>query len=523
MKQNILILMAGLLALAVSCEKTPVIDPVPEPVDDGLYDLSQVSVVASGTIALEDFYGKLLQDAGSTNDDFDQSLYDYYSGLLQQAQNPQTKADDSGSGSMAYGWTTLRYTTLSATGDEIECSELLVWPYNPLKEQKPRNVVIGCHLTILANEESPSNFTNLPFGSDVNMLTCFANPLNYNALVIVPDYEGYGATRGRNHPYLNREVTARQVVDGAKAGIAWYEKAQMKLAEGWKSVVLGYSQGGAVAAGVYRYCNEYGENGLRLAGAVCGDGPYDPLATLGQYIESGKLFMPVSAALLLKGAVDTDDRLKALGCKYEDFCTPEFVKTGVFKFLAEKNARNMDYHNKFLEISKSSDDGFKLYCWSETEKSFFPYNPSNAANSSLKLDLSSNNGMNYVPIDLCIKPSLVEYLKNGTVPSDIPLEKVNALLQCLVRNSLCADGWVPPQSGGITFFHSEVDEIVPSWNLDAVDEMWYDVQQRYSTYLYTQSETAFHKTTGVLFLALYGGNYVDEILSGRWRSAHREL
>ena len=41
MKKSILILLGGLLVLTISCEKTP----VPEPVDDGLYDLSQVSKV----------------------------------------------------------------------------------------------------------------------------------------------------------------------------------------------------------------------------------------------------------------------------------------------------------------------------------------------------------------------------------------------------------------------------------------------------------------------------------------------
>jgi len=84
-------------------------------------------------------------------------------------------------------------------------------------------------------------------------------------------------------------------------------------------------------------------------------------------------------------------------------------------------------------------------------------------------------------------------------------------------------GWLPPQSGGITFFHSIADEVVPSWNLSAVEDMWNEVRQNYSTYLYTQSETAFHKSTGVLFFVLYGGIYVDEILSGRWMSVHREL
>ncbi len=31
-----------------------------------------------------------------------------------------------------------------------------------------------------------------------------------NALGVFPDYEGYGITRSDPHPYLNRELTARQ-------------------------------------------------------------------------------------------------------------------------------------------------------------------------------------------------------------------------------------------------------------------------------------------------------------------------
>lgn len=63
MKKRILILLAALLTLAVSCEKTTT--PLPEPDDNGLYDLSKVSVVDSGTIPLTTFYSKLLQDGPS--------------------------------------------------------------------------------------------------------------------------------------------------------------------------------------------------------------------------------------------------------------------------------------------------------------------------------------------------------------------------------------------------------------------------------------------------------------------------
>ena len=78
------------------------------------------------------------------------------------------------------------------------------------------------------------------------------------------------------------------------------------MEDDWSGVAIGYSQGGAVAAGVLRYCQEHNETSLRLKGAVCGDGPYDPLATLKRYIEMDKLYMPVAPAMLLKGAIDTD-------------------------------------------------------------------------------------------------------------------------------------------------------------------------------------------------------------------------
>ena len=43
-----------------------------------------------------------------------------------------------------------------------------------------------------------------------------------DALVVIPDYEGYGATHGSPHPYLDRDVTAHQVIEGAKAGVAFF-------------------------------------------------------------------------------------------------------------------------------------------------------------------------------------------------------------------------------------------------------------------------------------------------------------
>ena len=91
------------------------------------------------------------------------------------------------------------------------------------------------------------------------------------------------------------------------------------------------------------------------------------------------------------------------------------------------------------------------------------------------------------------------------------------------ENSLCADGWLPPQSGGLTFFHSETDEVVPYSNLETVHEMWDTASRNYSSYLLTKATTYYHKAAGVQFMISYSGSYTNEILSGKWTSIHKKL
>ena len=96
----------------------------------------------------------------------------------------------------------------------------------------PSQLVIGCHSTITSDAQRPTNFSNMSNLSEVNMLALFASALSQNALVIVPDYEGYGITADIPHPYCNRDLTALQVVTGAKAGLSWFEENEMKMADG---------------------------------------------------------------------------------------------------------------------------------------------------------------------------------------------------------------------------------------------------------------------------------------------------
>ena len=303
----------------------------------------------------------------------------------QQAQAFDQNKDGKGGTSYfyMYKWATLRYKSNTANGTIQDLSELIVWPYC-CGDKTPDQLIIGCHSTITSNAQRPTNFSEHSNASEMNMLALFAHAWSQNALVIVPDYEGYGSTVSSAHPYCNRELTAEQVVTGAKAGLNWFENKVKKMNNSWSSVAVGYSQGGAVAAGVLCYCQQHHENGLRLKGAVCGDGPYDPLATLKNYIATDKLFMPVAPALLLKGMIDTDKEMKQQGCTYQDFVTEQFYQTGIFDMIQSKQKTTDDIQDALLKHSYQHGDEGGFIMMAKTNDGFKPYTPKNEKDANGK-------------------------------------------------------------------------------------------------------------------------------------------
>ena len=505
-----------------------------------LYDVSDIEVIESGQITATEFYQRMIQQATEGNSDEDELLSEFYQQQLAAIRERDKEVKDSlanvtgANGSdgadgksvgYSYEWTTIRYKTVDVDGNSIECSELLVWPYNALFKPTPKSVIVGCHVTITSDADRPTNFSNLGHANDVNMLACFANPLSQKALVIIPDYQGYGATRDDSHPYCNREVTAQQVVDGAKAGIAYYEENKKKLDKNWKSVAVGYSQGGAVAAGTLRYVQEHGIDELRMAGAVCGDGPYDPIATLKSYIEDDRLYMPVAAALLLKGAVDTNPRMRELGCRYEDFCTKDYVDTGIFDWLAEKKMTTDDIQLRLIEMGADVSGqygyqgNFYMNVWSNTKKEFLPYTK-DVDKEANNFDLSTSKAKSYCTMNQCFKQEVIDFFRDGKVGDDVPADKLRALEQCLTENQLSYH-WTPNEDSGFTLFHSTKDEVVPISNLNTVADAWYNQEDTskhpYCGYWYTSDTTYLHVDTGTFFYVKYCGGWVNDILDGKWK------
>lgn len=547
LKQFGLLLVALLIVSCSDDDNYTVRQPDAEPTPD--YDLSQVQVSDVGYISVTDFYSNMVKKLTEGNSDPDQVLLNYAQEQLKQAKEKEQFLNDSlnnvyGTNGEAYGenwdhssgtgdknrimwfqYCTLRYTAKGASGKDEELSELVVWPYGNVWDPQPNNVVIGCHCTILSNAERPTDFDDSEVMTDLFMLAGFANSLSQEALVVIPDYEGYGATHGNTHPYIDREILAHQVVEGTKAAIAWYQKNSKKgLADNWKSVAIGYSQGGNVAASVLRYCQEHNESSLRMAGAVCGGGCYDPEATIKQYINMERIYMPISAALMIKSCLDTQPELREM--PLNQICTQEFIDTGIFDWIQEKKYITEDIQNLLLYHS-AMNGGFLMYCWSEDDEDYLPFLKENAAfdNRPREWDFEYGKGNSYCRPEALFTPEVIAYFRDDKLPDDPNYaSNLKALRQVLRRNSLYYE-WQPQANSGFTFFHSIRDEVVPYIsNMQTVADHWgtstplpYCKIDYYSDYTYR------HVATGTAFYTTYCGAMIQDILNGKWKAGNHNV
>ncbi len=474
--------------------------------------LDDVQVLDSGSVNLYDYYTELLQNSSSANSEGDDALKLLAENRIKQLQNyADSVAEAEGANGVSgavnsfltylnISYCVVNVKTTGADGSDIVMSTLLVWPKRlwPIPDPKPDHVLLGTHITIASDEERPTNFKNLSRSTDVSMMACewAAHGLfdmTIEALVIMPDYEGYGSTFDRTHPYLNREVQAKQCADAIQRGIAWFESNKKKLEKDYKVVTCGYSQGGAVSAATYRYCLEHDICKGHLGGAVCGDGPYDPYETLYYYCNTNEIAMPVAPTLVVKGLCDSDDEMKAAGCTPADFLTSSFIATGIIDRIAAKKYNTEGCDAAVDEYAKKHPDEFK----------------------------KNSNG--YYTADQILKKEVIEYMLNGTLPTDATLaHKLETMKHCLQKNALWyADGgvWTPPAGAKFTFFHSKRDEVVPCSNMNSIGDKW-GWSNSCCKYIEYDTDTHTHVGTGTAFFAWYYGDYVSEIYRNKWKAGN---
>ena len=181
----------------------------------------------------------------------------------------------------------LNYVTTDKNGANVTASGLVSVPVKAAGARSP--VLSYQHASTFRNNQAPSIKVEA-----VEPPLVLAS-LGY--IVVSPDYVGFGASYGVEHPYLTSSPSSRAVIDMLSAAQTW--RRQAGVADNGQLFLAGYSEGGYATMAAHRAIHQQGgELKTQLQAAVPGAGPYDVQETLDEQLDRVRKLFPPLALLI---------------------------------------------------------------------------------------------------------------------------------------------------------------------------------------------------------------------------------
>ena len=483
------------------------INDIPEEInfnDATITNMGHATLTLTKSIVTDALTGRVDTTCSVTNIEWNTEKGTAKRRMAERGGDPQGSDFYDGDNSWWYDmyWFSYNYPSVNSEGVPLLLSSLACMPDDDCSYTN--NVIIGCHITITSNKQCPTSYNYRGgLASDVGLMMMHSSSgaihasesdqAHYN-LVILHDYEVYGITRSHAHPYICEELTARQVVDAVRYGIALYNRSSATSSirhpfrSGWRSICLGYSQGGAVALATQRFIEQNGlTDELHFSGSVCGDGPYDPTATLYFYAQQCSngtpLSMPVVMPLILTGMCDFNPYMK--NHDVSDYLSQNFLNSGILNWLVAKE--------------KTTD---------EIEDAWLDYYASTPYVSGGKLNLHLND---------VLTPAAYAYITNlyhsNSSCTNIPLPTHRGVMEDLhfaLESNNLTKGWSPQHA--ILLYHSYDDNVVPESNRRSVGDAFGNwVIKLHASFGDLQFD---HVTTGIQYFMGTSENKAVRALAG---------
>ena len=320
------------------------------------------------------------------------------------------------------------YESVDEQGNPVTLSSRVCWGVmmgvgSYYFEFRPCDLVLCAHSTIADDLQAPTKD-----GSIETLL------LQGDRVLILPDYQGFGASKDRVHPYINHDLCARHCIDALKAGYKVFsDRCGFPLHPDWKFYLIGDSQGGANMLATQKWIDTHGDfaERWRFQYSYCAVGPYSPRITFEKYFEQKVLDYPVVMPLTLKAMFAAYPDI--LGkWKEDDFYSETYLQ-----------------HKSDIDLMISSKE-FSANTINSVIFQMFPH--------------TGETG---------IKPGEQIYMTDIVNPEvcDMNSEKCKALFQCFERNDL-TKGWTPTHP--IHLYHDKGDTYVSYANSEAVVEAFPD-------------------------------------------------
>ncbi len=451
--------------------------------------------------------------------------------LLTAGQRAWAQASESLTFVSKSNWTSLytfNYPSTNVQGEEVVLSAALIaWTPNDEKtDDCIESVHIFNHITITSDAERPSvtEGGSIERAAVMALTTRDYGPIwgegekaEYvgHCIIIAPDYEGYGITKDKAHPYLQQRLTAHQVIDGVNYGMKLYRKAVeensglLPIKDDFRSYAWGFSQGGSVALAIHRHIEENNLAGmLHFQGSICGDGPYDLISTVRYYFDDngdsygvttehrkGIVTLPIVMPLIIKGMCSGNAHLTPYGI--EEFLSQQMIDTGVLDWIDSKELTTDDISKNWYQQVQNG-----------LEKEGRQYTPAQMA----ELFETPKENVVWGRLEKMLTPACYEYLANPDNFVSVPTEATNAMqaLHIALAENSTATGWTPQHR--IKFYHSKNDMVVPYGNYQsfltehaALADNLFSIDDAFSTADHVDAGTEFF--SGLAVLKKYGAAF----------------
>ena len=320
------------------------------------------------------------------------------------------KAIDSNA-TVAFGYKAVKliYPTKDAYGNDVNASGVLIIPEaNDAIKAKfggiyPISIVCDNHGTIFRDSEAPSN-TEIK-DSKPNLKTAIIFTGYAGFATVMPDYIGYGSTKGDTHPYIMTK-SAQASVDMIKAAAKYLKDNNYTFTN--DVYITGYSEGGYVAMATAKQLQDENTT-FNIKGVTPMAGPYD--VELLANIDLNTSLKMVYPAFL---AYVADSYSKIYNLDLNEMVNKPEVFEKYDLFGGDYDAIAIHYYLGLTNFSQG-DYGFYSHYPNELFKSSFINDFYTEANNTFRLKLKENGVFAWKPnmpmnIINCIDDEIIPYV-----------------------------------------------------------------------------------------------------------------
>ncbi len=369
----------------------------------------------------------------------------------------QQSIDENATNAFSYKAIKIVYTTKNLKGETVNASGLLVIPtptdaYKAYLESIGKSFSISAvcdnHGTIFLDSEAPTNVEKAqhyyPTALLISGYAGFAS--------IIPDYVGYGDSKGETHPYILKD-SAQASLDMIRASIGYMTNNGI-LFNG-QLYLTGYSEGGYVAMALAKDIEENYSGEFNLKGVAPMAGPYD-IEALGAFDlnASMRMVFPAFLAEIASAYSKAYDDVKL-----EDLVVKPEVFESVDLFGGDMDEISIHVALGLADIA-NGDYGFYTHYTDELFLDSFINDYHDNLNNPVRVHFAQNSVYNWAPKS---KMNLIQCVDDEIIPYAISTQKTYETFMANGATSVTLTpiptSYIPPATETAPFVHQRCGSV----------------------------------------------------------------